>query len=1426
MAAATLRGRGGDAKSAAHKPAGAADRTAGAARRTATPVPGPMTHRPTPQVAALILAGAQPAQRVHASGPHPAASHGAGVRVAPVAAVAPVNGAHAAAPQRAPTPEHASSVPAPAPSAAAAGAGSHVANAALPGVAAAALADRAAMATRGAASAVAAATATVPAKAPATAAATTGAAPGVAEVASPATADAPVAAAAALPAATPATAGPAAARPAPAAAAEDGAAALVPAVSAAGPASANTAVALLMPEPPAALTPRAAARVQGVQARAGGAAAAHGSLPAGAQQAAGARAAVAEPDAEAQAKAQQTLIALVHAAPSPEIVSLGHRIKALIASKRPPDEAALMAAEPEGAALNAGSQLNAAIDGETQKAAANYGPVNQPADAQGQPGAELRPQPAVAATPALNATAGVPDAVAAANVSLDQDAALSKRRAQDAGMDTPAAQLVQNGPVAETRQAQAELEQTAKEDLAQVMAAQKEALGRAEADMAALQAQALAALTASRTGAEQGTVVRQQGMVGSEQAQRERAGAEAKKAFDDAKTQVDALLRPLAASAMAEWDAAKEVLAAQFKADLAPVQRRVDERHAGVDGYVVALWDVVTGLPAWAEEGYAKAEQNFGDAVVGKLESISTRVNAVIASCDLLIKTARERIAAIYAELPESLRTWAQGEQARFDGQLDHLHDEVMAVRDGFNKDLVARSSAAVDEVRAEIAALRKKAGGLIGRITDAIRRFADDPVKFIIEGLLELVGIPPASFWAVVAKIQKVVKDIAADPLGFANKLLQGLGDGFAKFFDTFGTHLLKGFLGWLLGGVKDVQIPKELSVRSIVTFFLELMGITWPNIRKILVKKIGAKNVALVEKVYSLVSLLMEKGPHGIYEMIKEKLDPQSIVDQVIDMAVDFMVSAIAKQVGARILLLFNPAGAIAQALEAIYRVLKWIFENAARIFTLIETVVNGIADILAGNTAAFAAAVDKALGMLIAPVIGFIADYMSMGDLPSIVAAKIKSMREWILGLIESALTWIIEKGKALLAAMGIGKKEKDKGGDSEVGESVSIDAPGESHTLYIEIHGNGAVLMVASSNPMPVPEKLKSFEARLSELPEGKTRQTAVSNIAQARKLAATTDKKADELVRAKHQDGSASSPAGNDDTAVVSDERALAEILKSLYTAFGELGVAPVAGRYGELRQRENTGDREAHHVPPKGVLKWLVKVANKARTDLSHPNNPFTKSLDINWIEQLAKVPEGTFDPGNSLAAISVDKHTHIKTTGDPAIDAWRIHWGSETAKAVFVKLAGRQILVEGQATPLNFVFIRRRLWHELNDADRADMLSMEKEAGAPIGGAEIGIAVNAAGLVISTQFFHTELDAALAEAQGTARVAVDKLLETLGEVARGAAAVSRAAVESALANSKRDGTEDEKAAALAALTELSAATWNAVPGVSNLRML
>jgi hypothetical protein len=981
---------------------------------------------------------------------------------------------------------------------------------------------------------------------------------------------------------------------------------------------------LQMPEAPTEPSAATKKRIHGVQGRAGHAAAAKSALPAGDKQVGDAQKAVDQPPAEARAKAQEDLVKLLGAQqpPSQAIVELAQRIRKVIREKRPPDEDALVEAKPEAEAVNAGGQLNSTVEGETKKVQDNYGPLDKPAaGAPPAKGQDLPPQPDAAATPGVNAKAATPDAVPDQNVSLDKDAEASKKKMTDAGMDTPPAQLVQSGPVAEARGAQGELEQAAKEDPAKVLAGQKEALGKAEDDMAALQQQAIAALTTSRAASSKHASAQQKDMVGSEESRRAQVSAEAQQTFSEAQTAVDGLLKNLASNAINEWEAAKTLLVSQFKSDLAIVQKRVEDRHSGVGGFFTGLWDAATGLPGWAEDAYNKAEYNFSEGVIAKITEISVKVNTVIAACELLIKQARDKIAKLFADAKATLGDWAVQEQAKFDGQLDKLRDQALSTRDNFNKDLIERSSQAVDEVRAEISELRKKAGGLIGRIANAIGRFLDDPVKFIIEGLLEILGIPPAAFWAVVAKIKKVIKDIADDPMKFANNLMAGLAQGFSQFFDNILTHLLKGFLSWLTRGLGDVgvQLPKDLSLKSIITFFLQLMGITWPRIRKVLAKHVGEKNVALLEKVYSLVSFLIEKGPEGIFEMIKEKLDPQSIVDQVIQLAVDFLISAVIKAATARILLLFNPAGAIFQALEAIYRVLKWIFQNAARIFTLIETVVNGIADILAGSIGGFANAVEKALAMLIAPVISFIADYLGFGDLPEKIAAKIKSFQDMVLEIIEKVLVFLIEKGKALLATLGIGGKDKDKkdgAGAGAIGEDIGWSVGNESHRLWIASEGAGYVPMMASGKPHPVRPAITAYQAQADTLAktDEERAQHARTGIRKADKALSALEKALEKQEKLAADPNAKAGKATKADNDVVAKEEALKDAIAEVQElldlndddrvkkARKEFGGSPFSAKKG-LAPALEVAERTAQSIAQAWVQRGIVFRVQSATTD-------------------------------------------------------------------------------------------------------------------------------------------------------------------------------------------------------------------------------
>lgn len=805
----------------------------------------------------------------------------------------------------------------------------------------------------------------------------------------------------------------------------------------AGPASGEGGPGLLMPEPPAGLTDEEQARLESTRRAATETAErAVNSLPPGEENVTGAREAVTEPEAETRARAESDLVEALgeQPTPSPEIEELCDRIRTIIREKRPADEDSLVEAEPEQMAQAAGGELDSSVRSDTERVQGEYDEIEEPpSGTPEQVGGEPPSQPDMPSTPEIDAGAAVPDGVSRDHVDLGPDVEAAGQRIDDAGMNSEPAQLVQSGPIAEAREAEGELEATAQQAPGEVLAEQQSALADAQADMTALQASAVQALTSSRAETAGRTESQQEGMVESEQQTRERIGNEARDIFTSAQERVLGLLEPLPDTAMEQWEQGVAILSTQFEQSLARVQGWIDERYSGVGGSLLEVWEGWTGMPDWIVEAYDRAEQSFGDGVCALIREISTEVNGVVAACEAIIADARTRINALFSEdLPAELQDWAAEQQAQFNQRLDGLHEQAMQARDDFNRDLTRRAAGAVQEVREEVQSLRQAARGLLGRLADAVNSFLEDPARFIIDGLLELVGIASAAFWAVVDRIAHVVHSIADDPMTFANTLLSALGQGFQGFFDRVGDYLLDGLLDWLFSGLGSVgvEIPGDFSLGSVITFFLQLMGLTWDRIREVLARHIGEENVALIEQAYEIISDLVEMGPEGVYEMIEEQLDPQNILDQVLDAAVSYVSETLIAQVTARVIALFNPAGAIVQAVEAIYRVLKWVFENAGRIFSLVETVINGAAELVAGNVSGMATAVEGALASLIAPVIDFLAGYAGLGDLPERIADVVRGLRDWVMGIVDRAVGFIAGQARRLLGALGVGGEDSEE------------------------------------------------------------------------------------------------------------------------------------------------------------------------------------------------------------------------------------------------------------------------------------------------------------------------------------------------------------------------------------------------------------
>jgi hypothetical protein len=838
-------------------------------------------------------------------------------------------------------------------------------------------------------------------------------------------------------------------------------------------------VELIIPPAPTEPGPAQQARQAKVGGAARSAAGAAKALPSAQETTTAARAAVVEPPEETAARARAALTKELgeRPPPSPEIVALCEKIQTAIRKRRPVDEDALRATNPEKTAQEVGQGLNTSLATETTKAKTGYEELGKPPA--GSP--QLTPQtlttpPTAVTDPGIDAARATPDPVPPENLSLDADKGAAEQKITDAKIERHSSEPIQTPPFSTVREGKAELDALAQDGPASVAAQQAQTLGQAQQGMAELQTKALVMLQSSRESTVTKVSGGQTAAKGSEQEQRAAASKYAQGVFNQARTDVMDAVTPLPGTAMKRWDAGVAILSTAFKNHLADVKHSVDKRHSGFGGGLVGLLDDWTGLPDWITDEYTKAETAFGDGVCTLLKEISRDVNAVIAAAQARIATARKEIDKTFKELPASLQTWAEGERQKFGAQLDGLGQQVEQARTGFIKDVSGKAIAAVGAVQAEIEKLRQEAKGKLEKIYDAINAFLDDPIKAIIEGLLLILGIPPPAFWALVDRIKQVISDIADDPEGFLNNLVDAVKLGFEQFFENFGKHVIDGFWQWLFQGLTKlgVRIPADFSLGSLVKLALEVMGISWPRIRGVLVKHIGERNVVLIEQAWTLISTLVEKGVDGVLELLKEQLDPAKLIDQIISAAVDFLVETLVKKVALKILAMLNPATAVLQAIELIYDLLVWIFQNAARIFRLVEAVVGGIADIIAGRISGAAAVVEKALAMMIPPVIDFFAELLGLGDLPWQIADIVKKLQAYVLSLVDRVVKFLVDKVKALL---GIGDDEKG-GADTELGKEVGFsDEEGESHRQWIDPSGTP---MMASTTET-VDARLKTWKS---------------------------------------------------------------------------------------------------------------------------------------------------------------------------------------------------------------------------------------------------------------------------------------------------------------------------------------------------------
>ncbi|WP_108802520.1 DUF4157 domain-containing protein [Aquimarina sp. Aq107] len=400
--------------------------------------------------------------------------------------------------------------------------------------------------------------------------------------------------------------------------------------------------------------------------------------------------------------------------------------------------------------------------------------------------------------------------------------------------------------------------------------------------------------------------------------------------------------------------------------------------------------------------------------------------------------------------------------------------------------------------------------GEPIGRLI----AFVAEIVRIVIVAILEIMNFPFELIGNIITRSLQAMEDIKRDPIGFLKNILRAIKEGFVKFFDNIVTHLINGVMGWLMRELRDAGIPEltDFSLQGVISWVLEVLGLSMERIWEKLAEhpRIGPERVARIrgaintlEGIWTFIKDVQERGIAAIWDKIQEQLS--NLWNIVIDAVKNFVMTRIITQITTRLLSMLDPTGimAVVNGAMAFFSAVQSFIQYLREMLEVINSFVNGVADIAQGNVATAADYLERTMGQSMPVVIGFLANQVGLGGIGARIAEIIGSVR----ALIDEALTWLVNKavdtGMGLLdRVMAVGASARDA-----VFGWLGFDTPikfsnGETHTIKIEEQSDQRVINIYSQRQR-FEDFITAKETEINATPDGPDKDNKLEKIVNVR-----------------------------------------------------------------------------------------------------------------------------------------------------------------------------------------------------------------------------------------------------------------------------------------------------------------------------------